>query len=219
VHEARQVALALHDLAVDRGQVAVQRAEPPEHLAQVARAVAQPLAGPADQELQVRARVGVERRQDLVRVHVRQRVPHGDQAALGHGRLRARARLEREEHVLQPRPGAQQHGRVAAHEVVVLAVEVKPHPRSAFVQLHLSHVADLHAGHPHRLPLARRDSLRVLEVHVDLVGLVLDQREAQPLVGEDVGAHARREGDHPHHGHEVAQMRLDRVPHSCSSGK
>ena len=191
----------------------MERAEPAEHLAQVVAAPAQALAGAADQQLQVAARVGVEHRQDLVRVHVRAACCDADRAALGHGGLAARARVEREEHVLQPGARPQQHGGVAAHEAVVLAVEVQPHPRAALVQLDLADVAHAHARHAHRLALPGRHALRVRSSTQTWLRRLLDEREAQALLGEDVRADADADREQAEHGHEVAQVLADRVPH------
>ena len=58
------------------GEVAMDRLEAAEHLAQVVAAAVEALAGAGHEQLQVRARVGVERGVDLVGVDVRQRVRH-----------------------------------------------------------------------------------------------------------------------------------------------
>ena len=99
--------------------------------------------------------------------------------------------------------------RVAAHEAVVLAVEVEPDARPALVQLDLADVADPHARHAHGLPLPGRHALGVLELDPDVPGPVLDEREAEALLREDVGAHAHAEDEQAEHCEEVAEVSAD----------
>jgi hypothetical protein len=112
VDEPGEVAPALLELAVELGEMAMDRSEPAEHLAQVAAAAREAPAGAGEQKPQIVARVAVERREDLVGVDVGRGVHHRQLRALLERGLRARARVELEEHVLQAGARAQQRGRV-----------------------------------------------------------------------------------------------------------
>ena len=169
-----------------------------------------PLPEAVDQQLQVLARVGVEHREDLVRVDVRLRRADRDrEAALGHRRVAA-ARLQVDEHVLQPGLGPQQRGRVGVDQILVLGVEVHLDHGVAVLEVDAADVADAHAGDAHGLALAGDDGLRGRELRLQLVGLRLDEREAHALVVEDVGRDAGGDQDQPDDGREVAEVLLDR---------
>src|SRR6185503_1355883 len=119
------------------------------------------------------------------------------------------ARVELDEHVLQPGLRAQQRAGVAVDEVVVLRVEVERDDRDAVADAHLADVPHPHAGDPHGLPLPGHDRLRGGELGLQVERLLLDQREAQPLVAEDVEANGEAEDDEPRDGEEVAQVTAD----------
>ena len=55
---------------------------------------------------------------------------------------------------------------------------------------------DAHAGHAHGLALAGRHPLGVGQLDPHRYRLLLQQREAQPLVGQDVGGHAQAQRHH-----------------------
>ena len=78
-------------------------------------------------------------------------------------------------------------------------------------------VADLHAGDPDGLPLARLHGLRVGQLDPDLEGLLLHEREAQPLLGEDVPAHGDGQDAQRDDREEVAQVFADRLLHLRAS--
>ena len=211
-----QVVAARGDRAVDAGEVAVRGLEAAEQVAQVGRAALQPAAGVGDQQPQVVARVGVERGEDLVRVDVRRRVLDRDRPVLlGHRRVAA-AGLELDEHVLQAGLGPQQRGRVGVDEVLVLRVDVHPHDRAAVLELDLADVADPHAGDADGLALAGDHGLRGLELGVEHERLVLDDREAHPLLAEDVDRHAGGDDDQAEDGQEVLEVLADRELHGCA---
>ena len=193
--EVAQLLAARGDLAVDEREVAVGRLEAREQVAQVAAAPLQPLPEAVDQQLQVLARVGVEHREDLVRVDVRLRRRDRDrEAALGHRRVAA-ARLQVDEHVLQPGLGPQQRGRVGVDQILVLGIEVHLDHGVAVLEVDAADVADAHAGDAHGLALAGDDGLRGRELRLQLVGLRLDEREAHALLVEDVDRDAGGDQD------------------------
>ena len=133
--------------------------EPRERLAQVRAAALETLARAGDQQLQVVARVGVERGEELVRVDVGQRVRDLDAVALLE--RAALARVDLDEHVLRAGLGAQQGARALAEQALVLAVELELHDGPAVLELDLADVADPHAGHDDGLALPRGDRLGV----------------------------------------------------------
>ena len=126
-----------------------------EEVAQVAPAPAQALARAADQELQVVARVVVEDGEDLVGVDVGRRVADRHRPARLRPRRAARARVELDEHVLEPGLRPQQRARVGVDEALVSRVEVHRHDGAAVLQVDLRDVADPHARHADGLALAR----------------------------------------------------------------
>jgi hypothetical protein len=198
----------------------VQRAEALHHLAQVGAAAVEALACARDQELEVVAGVGVEDCEELVGVHVGQRVRDADPAALGQ-RL-ALAGIDLQEHVLRPGLGAQQRAGALAQQVAVLPLELELDDRLAVLELDLADVAHAHARHHDRLALPRRDRLGVRQLGLHGVGLVLDQREAKPLVRQDVGADPDAQDHDADDREEVRQVLADRVPHppaSCSASR
>ena len=161
-----QVLAPARDGRGELGQVAVERPEAGEGLPQVGAAALQALAGAGDEQLQVVARVGVERR----RAPRRGRCPapcsaDGDAAVLGQ-RL-ARARIDLEEHVLEAGLGAQQRGGVLLDVALVLGLELQLDDGLAVLELDLADLADLDAGRAHGLALTRLHGLGVgqLDLH------------------------------------------------------
>jgi hypothetical protein len=74
-------------------------------------------------------------------------------------------------------------------------------------------VADLHARHPQALALARHHGLGGLELGLELERLLLEDRNAQALLLDDVQRDRQRD-DHQHgDGDEVAQVLADRGAH------
>ena len=189
--------------------------EPGEGLLEVAAAALQALAGAGDQQLEVVARVAVERGQDLVRVDVGRGVRGPDAAARGQ-RL-AGARVHLEEHVLEPGLGAQQRGGVLLDVALVLLLELHRDHGLAVLELDLADLADLHAGGAHRLALSGLDRLGVGQLDLHLQRLLLDQREAQALVGEDERADPAGQQHEGQDRHEVAEVLAECLPHRCSS--
>ena len=57
--------------------------------------------------------------------------------------------------------------------------------RLAVLEVDVGDVADLDAGDADRLTLARNDRLRGLELGLELEGLLLEDRDAQPLLLDD----------------------------------
>ncbi|MEJ7715089.1 MAG: hypothetical protein WKF40_05025 [Thermoleophilaceae bacterium] len=109
---------------------------------------------------------------------------------------------------------AQQHRRVLADVVrVLLALELHVHHGLAVLELDLADLADLDAGRAHGLALARLNRLGVGQLELHHEGLLLDEREAQTLVGEDEAADADREQHQRGDGHEVPEVVLDRLLH------
>ena len=191
----------------------MQRPEPAEDLAQVASRPFRPLPAPLISSLQVGAGVGVQRGQDLVGVQVGHGVVDRDHAVAPQRGLAAGAGVERQEHVLEAGARAQQHGGVAADHVGVPGLDVHAHAGAPAPELDLADVADAHAGHAHGLALAGRHALGVGQLDPHRHRLLLEQREAQPLVGQDVGAHAQAQGHHGAQRDHVAQVGAQRPLH------
>ena len=171
VDDARDVVAARDQEAGEALAVAGRRLEPLERLAQVllgglleagaraGRLIVERGAARVQQDLQVGARVAVERGQDLVGVHVGQRVREPDLAALGQARRRSAVPGSSARNMsFRPVFGPQQHRRVAVDRRVLL---LDPHHDHgvAVLEGHVAHLADLHAGDVHRLALARHDRL------------------------------------------------------------
>ena len=133
--------------------------QPPEDLAQLRRRVAlERLAAAVEQDAQVRPGVGVQRRQELVRVHVGQGVRGRDRLARGQLAGPRVAGIQLQEHVLEPRLGPQQDAGVAVHRHV-LAPDLHVDLRLAVHQAHAADLAHLDAGDVHRLALPGHDGL------------------------------------------------------------
>ena len=190
----------------------MERPEPREGLLEVLAAAAlEALAGARDQEAEVVARVGVERGEELVGVDVRRRVLRLDPAAVLE-RL-AVARVDLEEHVLQAGLRPQERRGVVLDEAVVLRLELELHDRVAVLELDLADLADLDPGYAHGLALAGLHRLGVGELGLDDERLLLDEREAQPLVLEDVAGHADRDEEEREERDHLAQVLADREDH------
>src|SRR4051794_27190107 len=217
VDRARDVLTAHRQRPGDLQDVAVGRLDAPERRRQVLAVAAQRLPAAGDEELQVAARVAVERREELVGVDVGQRLSDRDDLLLvvdRPGGLRARRQLDN--HVVQAGLRTQQRGRVLVHVRVLLA-DLQRDDRAAVLELDLAQLADRHAGDVDRLALARRDRLRGGELRLvgDEVGP--DYRDplgqVEALVAEDERAHAERDHEDDHDGQEVPAVLADRGPH------
>ena len=198
-------------------RVARERLEALQGLPQLRRGVAlQPLGAGAEQHPQVVARVAVQRGQDLVGVDVGDRVGDRDAVALLELAGRAVARVELQEHVLQPRLRPQQDRGVLVDRRV-LAPDLHLHHGATVLELHRADVADLHAGDVHGLALARHDRLRGLELGLHRVEVRPDhrdpRRQVEPLVGQDVPGDAGGHQDHEDDRQEVAEVLADLAPH------
>ena len=102
-------------------------------------------------------------------------------------------------------------------QVLVLLVDVHLDHGAAVLELDAADVADAHAGDADGLALAGDDGLRGRELGLELERLGLDEREAQPLLVEDVDRDARRDHDQPDDRGEVAEVLLDRGHLPCLS--
>ena len=207
VDHALDVVAPRDQLAADLRAVARGGLEALEHLAQVllggllearvgaGRLVVEGGATRAQQDLEVRARVGVELGEHLVAVDVGKRVGHRDAAALGDLAGLLRARVERQVHVLQAGLGPHQDVGVAVDRLV-LVLDLHRHDRAAVLELHVAHLADLHPGDVHRLPLARHDGLGGRQLGLDLVEVGADQRhprgQVEALLGQEVAGDRQR---------------------------
>ena len=187
-----------------------------EGLAQVVAAALEALAGAGDQQLEVVARVGVERGEDLVRVDVRRGVRRPDPVALLQRLARARDR---------PRGTCPSGPVLVRSSAVASSLDAGP-----------CTWARARARRPPCRPRARpcrcrRPSRRRRARSGPGPGctawasgsstlsrerLLLDEREAQPLVGQDVAADAEREHEQREDREEVAEVLADRAPHSAS---
>ena len=204
--------------------VAGGRLEPLQRLAQVllgglleAAAGARGLvvergAARVEEDLEIRAGVAVQRGQHLVGVHVLQRVRQPDLAALGELARARRARIEGEEHVLQAGLRTEQHVRVAVDRRVLL-LDPHHHDGVAVHEVHGPHLADLHAGDVHGLPLTRHHGLGGRQLGLHLVEVGADQRHAgrqvEALVGQDVARDPERRHEQEQERHEHGQLLLD----------
>ena len=91
-----------------------------------------------------------------------------------------------------------------------LAVDVHRHHRVAVLELDLGDVADAHARDAHGLALAGGDRLRGLELGLELEGRLLEDRDPQPLVLDDVQVETSADHDQAEDGEEVARVLADR---------
>ncbi len=216
--EAAEVLVALGDRGVELLEVAVDRAEAAEDAAEILAAVLEALAGADEDRAQVRLVVVVERLEDLVERHVRRRVRQRHRVALLDlaARRAARARVEREEHVAEARERAHQDRRVFVDRQV-LAVHVEGDDRAAVDQLDIRDVADPDACDPQRLTLAGDDALGVVELGLELEGLLLQHRDPEALLLEDVVADPSGEDYQGDDRDEVAEVLADRGHHRSVS--
>ena len=126
---------------------------------------ARPCARSVDSSCEVRARVGVERAEDLVDVDVRERVRDRDREARLGDRRRAAARVDSSMNMsFSPVFGRSSARRVLVDQLLVLRVDVHLHDRDAVLQRDAADRADLNAGDAHGLSLARRHRLRGREL-------------------------------------------------------
>ena len=200
--QVAEVPAPLGDLGVHAREVAVGGLEAPQELAQVEPAALQPAGGVADQQRQVVARVGVQLGQDLVRVHVRRGGRDRHREARAGGRRAVAARLEVDEHVLQPGLGPQQRRGVLPDHALVLGVDDQLDDGPAVDQLDLADVTDPYARHAHRLALAGGDGLRGRELGRQAQRGLLP-REAHALLVEDEERDARGHRDQAEHGERL----------------
>ena len=149
------------------------------------------------------------------RVGERDRVALLDLAALGV----AGARVQREEHVPQAGQRAHQDRRVLVDRQGV-AIDVEGDHGAPVDQFDLGDVADPDAGNAKRLALPGDDALGVLELGLELEGLLLEHRDPEALLLEDVVADRPGDGDQPHDREEVREVLADRGHHGAyrSSG-
>jgi hypothetical protein len=222
VDDALDVPAPHRELLVDAARVAGGGLDPPDRLGQLATVAAQPLRPVAEQQAQVVARIGVERREDLVEVHVGERLRGRDALALGELACRRRARRELGHHVLEAALGPHEDRGVAVDRRVV-ALDLHAHDRLAVLELDARDLADLDAGDVDRLALARRDRLRGRELGLDLDEVGSEQRHAgrqrDALVAEDDHRDDQRHEDQPQDSGEVAQVLADRGAHRFASSR
>ena len=194
VHDAREVLPAQREALVDLAGVLGRRLEPADRLRELAALAlgAEPLRAVVEQQQQVVARVGVQRREDLVEVDVGQRLRDRDHVALLQATRLLGAGRDLGHHVLEAGLGPQQHRRVLV-ERRVLGLDPHADDRLAVAQRDRGDLADLDARDVDRLALARRDGLRGRHLGVDLEEVLADDRhpgrQREPLLAED---HARR---------------------------
>ena len=115
-------------------------------------------------------------------------------------------RVELQEHVLQAgaRPG--EDGGVGVDDVAVLRIDVHLDLRDAVLQADRADLADLHSGDPHRLALPGRERLaRSTSAAYIFTGEDCDEREAQPLLVEDVAGDEDRQQQQPEDRREVGE--------------
>ena len=191
----------------------MERLEPPERRVEVVAAVAQALPRAGHEQLQVGARVRVEGREDLVRVHVGRGGAHPDAPAVGDHA--AGARVDLQEHVLERRLRAQERRGVLAHHVLVGVLDVELHDRPAVLEPDAADLADLDTGHAHGLPAAGLHRLRVRELDLDPLRRVIHEREPEALLGEDHHGGGHADHQHAEDRQEVEQMGADRALHGA----
>ena len=209
---APQVVPPQGELLVDPAGVAGGRLEAPDGPRERAAVVLQADRGVAQQQLEVVARVGVERGEDLVEVDVRQRLRGRDPLALGElARLRG-AGIELGDHVLEPRLGAHENAGVPVDRRV-LALDVQSDHGPAALELHARDLADLDARDVDRLALPRGDRLGRRELGLDGDEVAPEDRHAgrqrQPLLVQDEHRHHERDDEQGDDRREVAPVLAD----------
>ncbi len=111
--------------------------------------------------------------------------------------------LDLDGHVVEVGFRPQQQRRVGVDQVQVLRLDVHADHRVAVFEVDRGDLADLDAGDDHRLALARRDGLRVVEVRRQVDEVFADERrpggQRRFLLGEDPQRHRdrgeRQDGD------------------------
>ena len=217
---AADVRAPLREPRVDARQVAAERLEAPQARRQLLAAASEALRTALDQERQVVARVAVERREDLVEVHVRLALRERDRVPLLDDLARF-ARVELHGHVLQPRARAHQDRGVLVDQLLVRPVDAHGHDRAPVLELDLPDVADLDARHVHRLALTRRDGLRGRDLDLQLELVVAQERDPGrvrlALLREDHAGHGQADHDQRDDRDEVPQVLPDRAPHGAAT--
>ena len=195
---------------------------PPSSLPRSLSRPSRPSPAPIEQQLQIRLVVGIERAEDLVEVDVGRGVGRRDRVALLVLAGTGAARIELEEHVLERRRRAHQDRRVLVDRQV-LALDREGHDALAVLEVDVGDVADLDAGDADRLALAGHDRLGGLELGLQLEGLLLEDRDPQALLLDDVAGDPEREDQQHEDRQEVPQVLANRGAHqppfaSFSSG-
>ena len=214
VDDATDVPAPLRELAGDLAGVTRRRLEAADRVRERAPVAAERLPAVGQQQLQVRARVAVERREDLVQVDVRQRLPDRDPLPVLQLTGLRRAGRELGDHVLQAGLRAQEHARVLVDRDRVL-LELERDDRLAALEPHARDLADLDAGDVDGLALARRDRLGARQLGVDLGEVLAEDRhparQREPLVGEDHRRDGERDDDQADDRQEVDEVLADRA--------
>ena len=208
-----QVVAARGEQGGERPRVPVERLEPLERALERrdrGGGILERSRASAEEQQQIAARVGVERGQDLVEIDVGRGAARSQQSAGRHRAGLSRPRVDRQVHVLQRRPRAQQHGRVPVDRRVLLE-DVHGHDRPPVLELDASDQPDLDAGDRDRLPLPRRDRRAGRELGSHRV-VALPERERR-LVVEHVGGDRERAGDERDDRDEVLAVGLECAPH------
>jgi hypothetical protein len=209
VDQIGELLAALGDHRVQAVEITVQRPQAAEQLAEVLALALQALAGPDQEQTQIRLRVGIEAREDLVDVDVGRGVLDRHHPAVVDLAGLLRAGVELEEHVLKARARAQEDRGVLVDRQV-LAVDAEGDHGATVLELDGLDLPDLDARDVDGLPLPGHNGLRRRELRLQLERLVLEDRESQALLlDDDVG---RNQGDHDedHDRDEVAQVLADR---------
>ena len=180
------------------------------------RVVGEGLTARVQDYREVRACIGVEGRQDLVYVHVGQRLGLGDQATLRQRPGTPVAGVELDVHVLEAGLRPQQGAGVAV-DGRVPAPDLELHDGHPVLELDVADLAHRHAGDGHALPLSGRDRLGGGEIRLDLVEVGADHRhplrQVKVLVGEDPAGDPEREDHREGERQEVPQVVADHSPH------
>ena len=215
VHGPLDVARAYGELAVEPDRVAPEGLEAPQRVGQLAALSAHRLARAPEQQLQRRPRVAVERRQELVEVHVRQRPVDRDREAVGRLARGACARIDLQHHVVEAGLRAQHRRGVAVERVV--GVDLHRHDRPPVHEVDLRQLAHVDPGDLHRLALAGGDGLGGRHLRLVHGELRADARhpagQRQTLLGEDVAAHDGGDQGERDDRDELLAVLADRAHH------
>ena len=168
------------------------------------------LRSAGEQQQQVVARVGIERRENLLDVDVRLRVRDRQGRSDRHRAGVLRSRIERQVHVLERRARTQQHGRVVVDRGVLL-VDVHRHDRAAALEVDRADLPDLDTRDVDRLALSGRHRCSGRELGLDRV-VALAEPERR-LVLEDVDGDGDRRDDEREDRDEVLPVDADGALH------